>query len=611
MSAPNFFPTNGTRDGRLLVAFAAASLFGLAGCQGDAVSEGPDNSNLGNVGDDDSQVGDDDIETTSTAITGVVRDASGQPLEAVTVRTSTGLSTTSDTNGRFVLDNLQPATGVLITFEKAGYAETQTPIDVLDGVENTLLQTMATVDFTGTFAAGEGLTFTIEEDGPQVTLPAGGFVDASGAAYSGTVHVEATFYDIRSPMGSDGTVYDGSEIFAVPGDFTAIDAAGADQRLESFGMFQVNLSDDAGNELNLASGSTAPVIMPMWFGEGADAPAVGSTIPAWSYDETSGKWVEEGVGTVVDLGDGRYGWQFSAPHFSTWNCDQPLPTHGCVTGRVTNSQGTPRAGATVRAVGISYTSTTTARTDQNGNFCLEVKNGETVWMEISYSVGGQPATQRTDPVTIPAGQASCSLQGSPCIDIGTVPVDIVTCVSGVVINSQGMPIAGANISSPQGGITQTDSNGSFCLAVPVFQTTDVFVVTEQDEVGFVPVRMFTQPGLPNCQSGCSNIAVLRPYSNVSCASGEVAIGGQPAPNALVEVFDTRYPSTRVMSTLAGQDGSFCAMVPSGMEVRVQVGSGPALCDAETFSTQGMGGEVCDGSNQGGECAQVGQLSCNP
>lgn len=590
----------------------AVSALGLFGCQGDAVTSDPPGSNFDNVGDDDDQVGDDDqVETTSTALTGVVRDAMGQPLEAVTVRTNSGLSTTTNADGRFLFDNLQPQTGVLVSFEKAGFAKTQTPIDVLEDVENTLLQTLAVVDFTATFSAADGLSFTIEEGGPQVALPAGAFVDAQGNAYAGNVHVEATFYDIRSPLGTDGSLYEGSEIFAVPGDFTAIDAAGADQRLESFGMFQVNLTDDAGNEVNLASGSSAPVTMPMWFGEGAEMPAVGSTVPAWSYDESSGKWVEEGIGTVVDLGDGSYGWQFNAPHFSTWNCDQPLPTHGCVTGRVTNSQGTPRAGATVRAVGISYTSTTTARTDQNGNFCLEVKNGETVWMEISYTVGGQPATQRTDPVTIPGGQASCSLQGSPCIDIGTVPVDIMTCASGVVINSQGMPVANANISSPQGGVTQTDANGSFCLAVPVFQTTDVFVVVEQNEVGYVPVRMFTQPGLPNCQGGCGNIAVLRPFNNVSCASGEVVISGQPAGNTLVDIYDARYPSTRVMSTLTDQDGSFCAMVPAGMEVRVQVGSGQALCDAETFSTQGMGGEVCDGASQSGECTQLGQLSCNP
>ena len=82
----------------------------------------------------------------------------------------------------------------------------------------------------------------------------------------------------------------------------------------------------------------------------------------------------------------------SAPHFSTWNCDQPLPTHGCVTGSINTADGQDRSGATIRAVGITYISTTTARTNQNGDFCLEVKNGEQVWLEISYSVGGQMAT---------------------------------------------------------------------------------------------------------------------------------------------------------------------------------------------------------------------------
>ena len=88
----------------------------------------------------------------------------------------------------------------------------------------------------------------------------------------------------------------------------------------------------------------------------------------------------------------------------------------------------------MRAVGITYISTTTARTAQDGTFCLEVKNGETVWAEISYSIAGQTATQRTDAVSISPGQASCSLGVSTCNDLGTIPVDIQTCISGVVVN---------------------------------------------------------------------------------------------------------------------------------------------------------------------------------
>ncbi len=604
-------------NSRIILALGASGMLvlpTLSGCQGDSNDNTNDDTNLNGVGDDDgnNNTGDDDpIEVEGTSLHGVVRNPVGDPIVGVQVRTSNGLTATTNDDGHFEISGVDAAERILVNFEAEGFAKTQIPFDILDGVENTILQTLAPVDFIATFDASVGLSFQVEENGPTVALPAGGFVDGSGAAYTGSVQVSATYYDVRSPMNGDGSSYVGSEIFAVPGDFTAVDAAGEGQTLESFGMFQVNLTDDLGNEINLASGSGAPVVMPIFTAEGDERPALGTTIPAWSYDLSSGKWVEEGVGTVVQLDDGRYAWEFTAPHFSTWNCDMPVQTHGCITGRVTNSQGTPRVGATVRAVGISYTATTTARTDQNGNFCLEVKNGETVWAEISYTVASQTATQRTDPVWIPAGMASCGFQGSPCVDVGTVPVDIMTCVSGVAVNSQGQPLSGVRIQSPQGGTATTGANGSFCLQVPVFQNTLVYVINDVDTTGFVPIRMYTQPGLANCQGGCPNIAVLRPYNNVSCASGEVFISQTPASNTLVEVYDQAFPTVRVFSTLTGQDGSYCVGVPSNASVSVQVGSGPALCDREVVSTTGWGGEVCEENSQGGECMQMPTLTCNP
>jgi len=484
---------------------------------------------------------------------------------------------------------------------KSGFAKTQTPFAILEDIQNFLPQTMAEVDYIETFAATEGLVFEVEEGGPMVTLPAANFVDADGNAYEGDVTVEATFYDLTSEIDQ------GLEIFAVPGDFSAIDEAGADQMLESFGMFQVNLSGASGEELSLG-GSTSSIVMPIQ--SLGSAPVVGEEVPAWSYNESTGKWVQEGTGTVVELEDGTMVWQFEAGHFSTWNCDYPLPTHGCLTGVITTSDGTPRQGATVRAVGMTYISTTTARTGSDGSFCLEVKNGETVWAEISYSISGQPATQRTDPVTIPAGQGTCTDgNNSDCVDLGVIPVDIMSCVTGVVINSQNQPVADADVVSPQGGIARTDANGAFCLAVPVFQATQVYVLTDTDSVGYQPIQVYTQPGTPDCQGGCSNIAVLRPYVDTGCAHGSVVINGQVAGNIPVQTFDASFPEVAVFSTITGMDGSYCVDVPAGGEVTVQVGSGDNVCGSEAINASSLGGGVCDGSSQA-ECASVPDFVCN-
>ncbi len=540
-----------------------------------------------------------------TAVTGIVRDAWGVPLPGVEVATNHGFSGITDSDGRFAFEATEKGDAVL-SFRKEGYARSHVPFEILPGTENAIFQTLARVDFLASFEAADGLDFVVDEHGATVSLPPMNFVDAEGAAYVGAVTVEATFYDLTSEP------EDGLEIFAAPGDFTAIDRMGDPQRLESWGMVQVNLHGEGGEELNLGD-EAAPIRIPLQIQDAPNASVPsGATVPAWSFDTATGKWVEEGEGALVQDPDGTWYWEFDAPHFSSWNVDRPLPTHGCVTGTVTNSQGTPRVGATVRAVGLTYTSTTTARTAQDGTFCLEVKNGETVWIEISYTIGGQPATQRTDPVTT-GTQATCTDGSySDCVDVGVVPIDIMTCVSGIVIDSQGNPVAGADVVSPQGGIAQTDSNGGFCLAVPVFMTTEVYVLTGADEPGYQPTRIFSQAGLPGCQSGCPNLAILRPFGQTACAQGEVRVNSTAAANLPVEAYDLNYLDLPVFTTTTQADGSYCIEVPvTAAGVLVRVGNETSPCGAETLTTSSAGGGVCDDTDWSAnpECLQVPVFEC--
>jgi hypothetical protein len=531
---------------------------------------------------------------------------SGATIEAA------GVTSTTNQDGRFFLADMAPSERVSVNVSKSGFAKNSTPIEILEEIENMVLVTLAEVDYENSFDASEGLTFEIEIGGPTVALPAGGFVDADGNSYAGTVNVEATFYDLESDW-SD--MESGNEINATPGDFTAIDGNGEFQTLESFGMFQVNLTDADGNEVNLASTSPAPVVLPLQ-SLTPDAYAVGETIPMWHYDEVEGRWMEETVGTVVDVA-GVLSVEFEAPHFSTWNCDQPLPTHGCVTGSINTSDGQNRAGATVRAVGITYISTTTARTDQNGDFCLEVKNGEQVWLEISYSVGGQMATTRTQPVTIPSGQGTCTQGGGTnCVDIGEVNMEVMTCLSGIVVTSQGQPVPNAVVAASSGGQAETDAQGFFCITTPVFFNNTVSVVEGQlgNQTGFIPVQIYAQPGMPECQSGCPNVVVLRPYSGTACANGELWFGNEPGANQVIEVYDEAFPETRIFATVVEQTGEFCVPVPTGVDVIVQSNAGPGgYCDsADVLSSQSgqASGGTCDGTGQSGECIDVGVLSCS-
>jgi hypothetical protein len=589
------------RFATVLIAAVFALLLLSVSCKEDVIIYDDDDDTNAAVDDDDltPTPGDDD-DAPSASLVGIVLNAYGQPLGDVAVSilgTTSGAET--DVTGRFRLDDLIPSDRAIITFRKETYARTSLPIELRENIENTIVQRMAVVDHVFSFNSSDGHTFGDEEP-LKLEFTSNNIVDAQGELYNGSVVVEVTVFDLVSDAD------DGNEILATPGDFTAVNSVGEEKTLESYGMVQVNMTTPSGEDLQL--GSQASTIRLPVQNLGAP-PVIGDEIAAWSYNETLGKWEEEAVGTVAEF-DGQLVWEFAASHFSTWNCDRPISTHGCLTGTVTDSAGTPRDGATVRAVGITYISTTTARTNQDGSFCLEVKNGETVWAEISYSIAGQTATQRTDPVNISPGEASCSLGLSTCNDLGTIPVDIQTCISGIVVNSLNVPREGVQIMSPSGGVSTTDANGSFCMTTPVFQMSEVFALTEIDEVGYKPVRVFTQPGLPNCQAGCSNLAVIRPYDTTSCAHGSVVVNGQVAENLLVEVYDLEYPSVRIYSTLSNSDGSFCASVPSGTNASVQIGSGDNLCGIETVNTDSMGGEECADSGQSGECYSLNEFICS-
>jgi len=584
----------------LIAAIFSLLLLGVS-CKEDVnIYDDDDDANV--VANDDDltpTLGDDD-DVPSASLVGIVLNAYGQPLGDVAVSilgTTSGVET--DAAGRFRLDDLVPSERSIVTFRKEAYARTSLPIELRENIENTIVQRMAVVDHVFSFDSGDGYTFGDEEP-LKLEFSSDNIVDAQGELYNGSVVVEVTVFDLVS--GTD----DGNEILATPGDFTAVNSVGEEKTLESYGMVQVNMTTPSGEDLQLGSQASTIRLPVQSLGV---PPIIGDEIAAWSYNETLGKWEEEAVGIVAEF-DGQLVWEFEAAHFSTWNCDRPISTHGCLTGTVTDSAGTPRSGATVRAVGITYISTTTARTTQDGSFCLEVKNGETVWAEISYSIAGQTATQRTDPVSISPGQASCALGESTCNDLGSIPVDIQTCISGVVVSSLNAPREGVQVMSPSGGVTTTDANGSFCMTTPVFQMSEVFALTEVDEVGYKPVRIFTQPGLPDCQAGCSNLAVIRPYDTTSCAHGSVVVNGQVAENLLVEVFDLDYPDVRIYSTLSNSDGSFCASVPGGTSVSVQIGAGDNLCGIETVNTDSMGGEECADSGQSGECYSLNEFVCS-
>ncbi|MEP6570236.1 MAG: hypothetical protein ABJC10_10715 [Acidobacteriota bacterium] len=139
--------------------------------------------------------------------------------------------------------------------------------------------------------------------GVRLTLPAGVLVDANRRAASGLVTVQlATLNPARRSL---------------PGDYRALDSSQNPVEMLSYGAVYAQFRDSSGNPLNLKSGTTAQIEVPIPAEQQASAKP---SIPMWSYDESRGIWVEEGKATrkLTPQGPVYVG---KTKHFSTLNMD--------------------------------------------------------------------------------------------------------------------------------------------------------------------------------------------------------------------------------------------------------------------------------------------------
>jgi len=240
---------------RLLAALLALLFIAaISSCEHVIVS---DDDDVPFVDDDDITPSDDDDAVLGTSsVSGIVFDAHGAVLSDVTVSIlGSEDSTLSDSDGRFLLENLPAADRAIVTFRKDLYARTSAPLAIIEGNENAIIQRMALIDHIFFFDALEGFTFT-DDSSLKLELPSNNIVDSAGKSYAGSVVAEVTVYDLVSPNEQ------GNELLATPGDFTAVNAAGENKTLESYGMVQINLLTPSGADLQLGS-SSAVIRLPV------------------------------------------------------------------------------------------------------------------------------------------------------------------------------------------------------------------------------------------------------------------------------------------------------------------------------------------------------------
>jgi Carboxypeptidase regulatory-like domain len=247
-------------------------------------------------------ISNDAIKVTAT-ISGSVIDENNQPVANATVTSDTYTAST-DAMGNFVFKNISiSAANGHVTIIKSGYFKGIRSFVTEAGKNNYVKIQLIKQSITATITAAAGGTVTTSA--ATISFPPNAFVTASGAAYTGSVKVYATWID---PTAANLPL-------VIPGDLRGINSSNGEFLLKSYGMVGAELKDDNGNILKIAPGKTATITFPIMGSLQGSAPG---SIPLWHFDEATARWKQEG--SAVKTGN-NYTAQVNK--FSFWNVDVP------------------------------------------------------------------------------------------------------------------------------------------------------------------------------------------------------------------------------------------------------------------------------------------------
>lgn len=289
-----------------------------------------------------------------TNLTGHVTGRDRSPIAGVAVYVA-GEMETSDDNGVFSFKNIDLSnSGTLVRLEKDGYFDGFQFASGMPG-ENSYLQTALVKKSPEKFQNQQGGMILLQE-GSSITFQPNTLVSSTGNTHQGDVNVSAHWYDpSSSDLGS-----------TMPGDLRGISEESENVQLITYGMMAVELENNAGEELQLAEGSTA--LLTFSIPDGSNAEDY-TTIPTWHLDEITGEWIEEGE-AIVDNGVITT----EVSHFSFWNCDVPFPLVN-ITGLLKTNEGFPIVNQAISIKDNTNNQTSFSYTNDSGFFWGKVPAG--------------------------------------------------------------------------------------------------------------------------------------------------------------------------------------------------------------------------------------------
>lgn len=264
------------------------------------------------------------------ALSGIVRDASGTPIEGVSIVSGSSVATTN-TDGFFEFDQIQVVSvqndRSVVRFSKAGYFDVVRSMDADDDAADgasweVVMCRKENNDFTSIKTYSSSFDQTLQAGEMKIDMPQDGYkVDGTGAGYTGKVKSEMVYLDPNNERFAE--MMPGGDLAAVRSDNSSV-------QLVSYGMTDLNMYAENGDKLQLKDGCKAKLTFPIPAGMCENPPA---SIPLWSFNEKTGLWEEEGSAALqgnVYVGE--------VAHFSWVNLDYP-EKQGTVYGYVKDDTG--------------------------------------------------------------------------------------------------------------------------------------------------------------------------------------------------------------------------------------------------------------------------------
>lgn len=317
----------------------------------------------------------------------------GAGIAGATVSVGSATAATA-ADGRYTL-TANAGERVVIHVEAIGFAENFRIARIDPGQTTQLGGTqLLPVGTTQTVTVATGATITVPNSTAQVTIPANALVPRTGGSAAAAVNVSVT------------PINPSIDVNYMPGDFTAAPAgSGAPIQIETFGAQLVDIRDNNGVRYNLAPNTSATIRIPV----GTRSPARPVTIPLFYFDDSTGRWVEQGSATLGGTTPNQF-YEGTVSRLSYWNADRVQETV-FVSGCVQDAVGQRISNALVQTDGINYSGSASSRTAADGSFRVALQRNS---LATVVAVEGARITN-----TASVGPLSADFTMSSCLVISS------------------------------------------------------------------------------------------------------------------------------------------------------------------------------------------------